>query len=952
MSENPGISRAIACRAATAVLLACSAFSAPGIALAQSTTAPTPADPQEAEAAEIEEVIVTGSRVATSFNAPTPVNVMGEERLQDLGAANIADALNQLPSFREITSPSTNLYRVGTNTSARVLDLRGLGGTRTLVLVNGRRFVPSGELGTVDLNAIPTILVQRAEIVTGGASAAYGADAVAGVVNLILDDDFTGLKTEFSVGTTDIGDGDSYLASGAWGSDILGGRGHLVIGGEYADEGPVGDCFTRDWCSNNVNLIANPQRGVNGLPATLLVNDVYVILNPGGVIASGPLRGTQFDPSGNPIPFTFGPIVSGTSMVGGDASVGRSYLTENSPLRAAVSRGSIFSHLDYDVSDSLRLTAELSFSSVEGGPTQSADAYDLNRTIFIDNAYLPIATRNAMIAAGVTTIPVSRLSRELGPQMVGTSTNETTRFLFGLEGDAFADWRWDAYYQYGLTEGEVRITDNRNAARWTQAIDAVFAPDGRIVCRSSLTNPANGCIPFNFFGEGNGSQASASWVEGEAWQTREITQHVVAINLHGPLFSTPAGPIAVATGVEFRRDRSEGDADDVSKATGWFTNYAFALPPGGQDVTEGYAEVSIPLLRDSPFGQSLDINGSIRQSDYSLSGAATTYKIGVVYRPNSEYMLRLTDSQDIRAPSALELSPLSNTVNLPINDPVRNSTYFVNISTGGNPNLELEEARTKTIGVVLQPNWLPGASLSVDYYDIQVGGAIDILAGQTTISLCAAGNTALCQFVERDGAGMITTVRAAYQNLSSLRSSGYEIVANYGLDLNELIGPNAGQLDFTVNATYADELSTTDATGLRREFSGWTGNPGTIQNVAGVPKWRYDAIVTWSQPNYSLTAHGRYVGDGVYDPDRVGPGQPGYDPNNANSINYNHVDSRFYVDLSARVTLMETDSRNIELFAAVTNVFDQDPPYLRLYGNPVLFDNIGRRYRIGLRTQF
>ncbi|HWL47902.1 MAG TPA: TonB-dependent receptor plug domain-containing protein, partial [Sphingomonadaceae bacterium] len=382
----------------TALLLASSALTMAGVAAAEDAAdaaenrataapatalAPAPVSgtllAQESKggdtpAAPGTEIIVTGSRIATSFNAPSPVNVLDDARLENLGVASVADALNQLPSFREMTSPSTNLYRVGTNTSARTLDLRGLGASRTLVLVNGRRFVPSSELGTVDLNAIPSILVNRSEIVTGGASAAYGADAVAGVVNLILDNKLDGLKTELSYGQTDVGDGESYLASAAWGSDFGGGRGHFVIGGEYADDGAVGDCFTRDWCSRNINLVANPQPGVGGLPATLLIPDVYVILNPGGVIASGPLKGTQFDANGNPMAFTFGSIVSGTSMVGGDPSVGRSYLTENSPLRSRIRRGSVFSHVDYNLSDALTLTSEFSYSRVKGGPTQSSDA--------------------------------------------------------------------------------------------------------------------------------------------------------------------------------------------------------------------------------------------------------------------------------------------------------------------------------------------------------------------------------------------------------------------------------------------------------------------------------------------------------------------------------------------------------------------------------------------------
>ncbi|MBN8830431.1 MAG: TonB-dependent receptor, partial [Sphingomonadales bacterium] len=896
--------------------------------------------------------------------------------LAKTGISNIGDALNQLPSFRQVTSPATNLYRQSTNTAARTMDLRGLGDSRTLVLVDGRRFVPSSELGTVDLNAIPSALIARAEVVTGGASAAYGANAVAGVVNLILDTKLTGIKGEISYGSSEKGDAQSYNASLAAGFGFGGGRGHAVVGGEYVNEKPAGDCFTRDWCDSSIQLIQNPGFSTNpalsnGLPATLLLDNVWSILNPGGVIVSGPLRGTTFDKQGNPVPFQFGNLVSGTSMVGGDASVGKSLLTEHVPLKTANRHIAAFGHANYDLTDALRIVGELSYSEVHGGPTQGSNGYDFSTAnnlnvndallasggsglrIKIDNAYLPAATRNAMIAAGVATIPINKLYRELNPSL-GTSTSETIRAMIGLNGDFIGGWKWDAYYQYGRTTSRLDIVGLRHNARFAQATDAVLAPNGSIVCRSALTSPNNGCVPFNVFGETNASNAAVAYVTGNAWAERRIVQHAAAVNLRGDLFETWAGPVAAAAGAEYRRDRSRGDADATSRASGWNSNSAFPLPADGDKTVEGYLEVSVPLLKDMAFAKSFNVDGAIRQTHTDKTGSATTWKIGAVYQISDDYMLRVTRSRDIRAPSALELSPASNTVNLPVNDPnpATAGTYYVNLTTGGNPNLAPEKANTFTIGAVIKPSWIKGLNLSVDYYNIKVERAIAVLTGQQTVNLCSQGNTTVCPFITRNASGQITQVFSTYQNLSSLHSEGLEFVGDYLIDLQDISSSLGGKLDLSVNATYTIKLSTTDATGFVTRYDGWTGNPGTVQSVAGVPKWRADGLITYSTDRFSLSAHGRYVGPGVYDPTKVGPEEAGYSPNRANSINYNRVASRLYWDLSSSIDLMNDGNRKVQLFGSIYNLFDKAPPRLRLYGNPVLFDAIGRSYRIGLRTVF
>ncbi len=912
-----------------------------------------------------ETIVVTGSRLGrTSFNSPVPVNVVGEDRLEKTGVPNIGDALNQLPSFRQVTSPATNLYRQGTNIGARTMDLRGLGDSRTLVLVDGRRFVPSSELGTVDLNAIPSSLVNRAEVVTGGASAAYGSNAVAGVVNLLLDTDYEGMKASANYGVTEIGDADEYQVSGAYGTSFAGGRGHFLIGGEYVDEKAAGDPFSRDWY-HDTQLVNNPRWSSNpalsdGQPQRLLLDHIVQIHNEGGVVRFGPLRGTQFDAeTAQPKPFLFGDYESGIVMQANDPTDLVSFLTEGPTLRAPNRHLSLLAHGEYEVSDGLELFAELSYANVRGGPTRGSDAAAFDQPIRLDNAFIPQATQDEIAdilainpnafctpntaPCATPTFPLGKLMREIG-HVDGISVNKTYRGVLGARGDLSGSWKWDAYYQYGETNGRLDIYNLRHLARFNAAVDAVVGPGGTIVCRSTLTAPDNGCVPFNLFGANRGSPEAIAYVTGDAWATRKITQHVAAANVRGDLLEGWAGPIPVAFGVEYRRDRSEGDADPTSQAGAWTSNSAFALPPGGDNTIEGYAEISVPLLNGSPLGDAT-IDGAIRETHTRDTGYSTTWKLGLVYSPLPDIMFRVTRSHDIRAPSELELSTIRNTVNLPVDDGPRGTSY-VNLTSGGNPNLDNEVANTFTAGVVLTPSFIPRLRFSVDYYNIKVEQAVAILTGQQTVNVCAAGNTGVCSYIIRGTDGFIDEVLSTYQNLGQLHSEGLEFVGDYTIPLG------GGSLNFSANATYTIDLSTTDAVGFVTHFEGWTGNPGTVQSVAGVPKWRGDLLATYSDDRFSLSAHGRYVGPGVYDPSKIGPEQPGYSPYLPNSTNYNSVASRLYWDLTTSFDIFPEADRKLELFGGVYNVFDKDPPRQRLYGNPVLFDALGRRFRVGVRVEF
>jgi outer membrane receptor protein involved in Fe transport len=994
----------LALRTSTAALLVATVVHAhPALAQAVSPSpppvgaAPEPAIPPEqaspANQAETpaeapgSEIIVTGSRLGRAgYDAPTPVNVVGEERLQQLGITNVADALNQLPSFRATSSPAANSFRVSGNIGARTLDLRGLGATRTLTLIDGRRFVGSSDNGTVDLNSIPSILVQRTEVVTGGASAAYGANAVSGVVNLILDSKLSGLKGEINSGISQRGDGRTFYAAVAGGTDFSGGRGHVVAGAEYSKEYGVGTCETRAWCNKYTNYIPNPgyntatRTSTNGLPATLVLNDVTFVQNENGILSGAvksdgaggtitlgqqvlnvgatslpaALRGKQFDAGGNLIPYTFGNLLSGLFQQGRDPT--QPYLLGFSPTPLVVPTEHFSGMVrgDYDLTDSIALSTEFMYAHVVGGPTATTPVQDSPARIDINNPYLSPATRSAVLAAdpAITTLLVNSSSFAIGPVALAKSTLDTYRGAIGLKGQFGTGWGWDAYYTYGRVDSEV-IDPRSRLKEWNDGIDAVVAPaglagiaPGTIICRTTLTNPGNGCVPINLFGYGQVSQAAIDRYLVTETQTRRYEQHAAAVNLRGSPFSTWAGEVKVAIGGEWRRDTAVGGADADTLAGNYIQAGTSALPFTKTTVYEGYFEAGVPLLKDSVLGEALDIDGAVRYTHYDPFGNATTWKGGVVYTPVSDITFRVTRSRDIRAPTAQESSPNATTLTLPLADPFVGSTTLQTIVTGGNPNLRLERGDTLTAGVVLRPRFIPRFNLSVDYYDIKVKGAIDSLSGPIIASACRQQNL-LCNLITFNANGSINTILSNFQNLSQLHAEGLELVTDYR------VPAFGGNFDFQVNGNYIVDLSTVGATGVVTQLDNVTGNSGSITNIQGVPRWKLDGVVTYSQPRWAVTAHGRYIPRAILDPTKVGPEDSGYNINLPNSVNINRVDARFYLDLTARIKIPDGSGVDrYEVFGTINNVLDKgEPAQLRLFGNAQQFDPIGRFFKVGIRAQ-
>jgi len=911
---------------------------------------------QDQAADQVEEIVITGSRVArTGFTAPTPVTVLGAEQIQRLGDTNVGQALNRLPAFRAQTSLTTGGLSAA-QAGAIILDLRGLGAQRTLVLVDGRRFVPSTTQGTFDISLIPSSLLERTEVVTGGASAAYGSDAVAGVVNLILNKNLNGIRAQMQYGQTSRGDGQEYQASVAAGSSVFEGRGHIVVGLEYVKSRRIGDCFTRSWCStdgrSDYYTIGNPAAaGSNGYPATVIAPVVSSLLAEGGVITSGPLRGTQFVGSGVPAPWTFGALQGSFFMIGGEQTA-RNWNHVGLLIQPAFERHTFYTHLDYDITDKLKSFVDVSYGAVDGRGL-SATPRDTAITIRRDNPFIPAATQAAMDAAGVTSFTMGRITNETGipPQI---SNRSAFRTAAGLSGDLFAGLKWDAYYQYGRTNYTMDATGIRINSNFTRAVDAVRNAQGQIVCRSTLTDPTNGCAPMNLFGTNNISQAALAYAFGNPHQNTRFTQHVLAGNVTGEPFSTWAGPVSIAVGGEYRYDRAAGETDSISAVNGFYVANGAAIN-GKIRVIEGYAETVVPLAADMAFAKKIEFNGAVRRTHYSTSGSVTTWKAGLVWEPNDLIRFRATRSRDIRAPNMVELyGSLTAGIQF-ITDPTNNVQVNTRTLTGGNPQLKPEIGDTISAGFVLQPKgeWLGGLRASVDYYDIEIKGAVASLGAQLILNRCFATNSNdFCQFVARNGDGSLNTVTNAQLNLNKLITRGIDFEVGYNLPLSKVSGGLNGDLDLRILATYVSDLTTVDGTGLVTNRAGQAGAP--VSALSGMPNWMVNSAISYRNGPLSLSLMTRYIQGGKYDVTLVGPDDPGYSINLRNSISTNRVSGRYYFNLSGQYDVIDKGDSKVELYGAIDNLFDRSPPVAPSSQGPynnVLFDPIGRTFRVGVRLQ-
>ena len=920
------------------------------------------------DAADDDRIVVTGSRVVRDgSDAPTPLSVITSAEIDAEAPANIADFVNTLPSVNGSQTAQTNSGSLSNGKSGiSALNLRSLGQSRTLVLLDGQRSVGSTSDGLVDINTFPQALIERVEVVTGGASSVYGSDAVAGVVNFILDKDFTGLKASYEYGVTTYSDIPNHLAQLTVGTEFAGGRGHLIVSGEYFSQTGK-HTIDRDWNRTGYFQIENPYyTPTNGLPSRLIQSGIGSSnFTPGGLITSGPFRGTYFGTTDISTglaslgQLNYG-VTSGQWMIGGDYQYASSGHVSSNSLANDEERTGLFGRLSYEFSPSFEVFAQASYNKFEGlSYYQQTPTTGL--VIRLDNAFLPqefkdqVAAYNATAATPITSITIGTSNAGI-PAAGASNTREVSRYVIGANGDfgLFGlDFDWDTYFQHGETKTNELLINTWQNSRIAAMTDAVFAPDGSIQCRvntdASTANDLAGCVPLNRIGVGGVTQEALDYLFAVLPSRQQsIKQDVVAFNFSiAELFSTWDGPVSIAFGGEYREDSVGGYIDPVNLNTFLYGNYR--VTTGKVNVKEGYVEALVPL------GFGAEFNGAVRVTDYSTSGTVTTWKAGLSWQPIDDLRFRGTISRDIRAPNLLELfdagTARTNSVNIPLTGGGTRAEEFIE-QTLGNPNLDPEKADTIGLGVVFTPYFLPGFTASIDYFDIDVSGAVSTITAQQTVDLCFDGSQPeLCDYLiyAPGSTTNIVNILRYPINFASQTSRGFDIEASYRAPIG------AGSLTLRGLATYTLE-NVSD--------SGFEVNDSAGVNWGGIPTLVYRVSAGYTHDSgFSAMLVGRGFGDGVYDNDWIecSSGCPASTTVNR-TINLNSLPGTFYLDTNFGYDFMVGGVEAQATFA-VKNVFDRDPV---LTGNgpsgnntPAypqtqrsLYDALGRTFRIGLAIKY
>jgi outer membrane receptor protein involved in Fe transport len=914
---------------------------------------------------QVSEVVVTGSRVIRAgMSSPTPVTSMSTAELAAANPQSLAQGLAELPSLATSTTPQS----IGGRTTlgpGSFLNLRGLGPTRNLVLLDGRRVAPTNIAGDVDINLLPQSLVSNVSIVTGGASAAYGSDAVAGVTNFILDTHFTGFKGDVSAGTSDHGDGDSYKLSLAWGDRFLGDHLHVIASFDWRHSQPAYSA-NRDWANNHCAVIPIPgvtpaTESITHPRQTLACNVTQPNSAYGGAITTGPLvtptQGISFGPGGVPQNFNYGAYKSATDQVGGTGNP--NYLGDVVNLVTPMDNKVAFGHLTYDVSDSLTAFAQVTASRTESHYLQTPAYFNGNTafTLYSGNPFIPASIQARMTQLNVPSFQLGITPKSWG--VIGAAPSEEAYdAVTGLKGKFGGNWDWDIHYEHGRTQFREEYPNQISLANVYRAADAVVGPNGAVTCYSALLDPAKygNCVPLNVFGPGSPSAAALAYIHGTPVEWNVMTQDDAAVSINGEPVSLWAGPVSVGVGGEWRKLQGVQTSDPTSHSPidftdvrgvpgswlnqvgGWATTNVLPFR-GAYHVSEGYAELLVPLAKDLPLLKSLELNTAGRVTDYSQSGTVETWKIGLTWRPIDDLLLRATRSRDIRAPGIGDLySPNSLSPNVVVTDRLNgNASVSVPTALAGNSTLVPEKANTFTGGFTWQPSWLSGFAVSADYYDIKIAEVLASVTAQETIDRCALGEQQFCDQLLRNSNGTLYLIRLPTLNLSQARTRGLDLDTSYRFEVGH------GNLGFRIIGTRLFEQSTTVP---RPTGAAYSDRAGDIS--LGYPKWLLNGTITYDQGPIGLDLVARFVSSGLYNTTYV--------PGDLDS-RFTTIASNLTFNLGARYRLRSFPGEP-ELYFNIQNLFDKDPPLVpgnSLIGfqtNSTLYDTMGRYFSGGVRVAF
>lgn len=996
----------------------------PGGTVDRATLAPG----EEPSPANEGEITVTGTRIVRDgYSAPTPVSVISAEEISREAPANINDFVNTLPAVRgSNTAASTNGALSNGGAGVATVNLRNLGANRTLVLLDGQRSVASTTDGTVDVNTIPQSLIQRVEVVTGGASSAYGSDAVSGVINFILDKEYKGLKAEYEYGVTTYGDGANHKASLTGGMSFGEGRGHIIGSGEYFHQKGI-QTIDRDWNDTGFFTINNPFYSAAACTdnnASTLCRSEYLVqsgVGSGNFTPGGLILGARTTATGAPVVALtsttltaaaragltntyFGTIDPATGrattgtlavgprggqwMAGGDYKYASSSHVGSATLLPSEDRRSAFGRASWEFAPWLKVFGQFGYSYYKGlsyyqlTPSQTTPGAPGASTtsgveILSGNPYLPANIQGLMTANNLQSIVISTGNAGL-PAQGSDMKRQVYRYVAGAEGDftvADREFRWNGYYQKGITKTHELLVNAWNYDRMTKATNAVRASDGTIKCAinadASTANDDPLCFPLNRIGVGGMDPRAVDYVLGSGRnpaRDQKITQDIGALTFStNNLFEIWAGPVSLAFGGEARKEKVSGYVDPFFAPQGagstivptW--RYGNFLPVVGHySVKEAFVETVIPIIKN------MDFNGALRVTDYSTSGRVETWKTGLTYQPIPDVKFRGTISRDIRAPNLGELfnpgGGATNSVTRPVVAGGSNSLSdtYIN-SVVGNTDLKPEVAKTYGAGVVVTPSFLPGFAASVDYYKIKLTGAISTYSAQNLVDLCYGNqqDAGSCAFINLATGGTATannpnvdiqSITIKPLNFVGIKSDGVDIEASY----RRQIGPGVISIRALANRSITNESD--NGISLVNNTAG--------QNSGSLPKWTYRFSAAYNLDNgLSFQAIARGVSPGTYNNSYIvcDTDCPVSTSDNR-TINYNHINGAWYFDVNGeyKFTAMNTKAA---VYFSIRNLFNKDP-VLTANGpngdnteaypqtNRSLYDVLGRVFRVGVRVDY
>lgn len=933
-------------------------------------------------------VTVTGSRIsARGYNQPTPTTTLTSEDIEKSAQPNIFTTIAQLPALQGSTGSSVLTYSTSSGQQGlSAFSLRGLGAFRTLTLLDGQRVVPANVSGVTDISQFPQLLVKRVDVVTGGASASYGSDAIGGVVNFITDKKFKGFKANIEGGETTYHDNRNVTFQAAWGRGFMDDKLHVVVSAEHSKEdGVPPHGFGMGPGPNGRTAFNAPAfqtrplaQATDGKPQMYDIRNAQPYqYNRYGLITSGPLQGTAFGDGGVPFKFNYGSNgvpdgkggVSGCISpycVGGDLS-GTS--GNGTSLASALKRQNLYTRVSYAINENHEVYMTANVAEVDSQNTPNVGApKNANLTIQCDNPFLPASIVADCAANNITSFQYGTGNANFPRNISVEPLRRQNRFVIGADGRFDAGgttWSYNGYLQRGINNTDLHVDNLTLSPRYTAAIDAVRLPDGSIACRSLAARNA-GCQPLNIIGNVPQSTGALAYVmpPNGARQVTRQTQDVASLNFSGEPLALWAGPLAIATGLEYRKEAYKVRADpygngvtpdspnstaypadpvlNASTGGNWFAgNYRNGQ--GSYNVREAYLEVNLPLFKTDGLGEA-NLNVAGRGTSYSTAGNAKTWKIGSTWKTSVDGLrLRAVTSRDVRAPNLSELFAPVVTTNNVVN--YRGTTLTVQQQVAGNTALRPEIARSSEVGIVLtQPRWAPGFSASFDYYTIKVDGVISTLGLQQEVDLCEAGNQELCAAMLLDSPVPTNNyVRLQQFNLASLKLRGFDIETSYRGSVARLGLPGM----FTLRALATHTIDNITDSGV----------PGTIPtqgagvNLGSTPRWKLLATQGWSTDSASVTLTERWVSNGVYSNEYIEcqtncPAATTIHP----TIDNNQMKGALYVDLGATYKI----SDHIMAYVKIDNLADRNAPTAPGpnvgYGlNPSLYDVLGRMYRAGLR---